>query len=269
MATMNNNRSEVYSPTTRCGYKFFNNDSAVDKTALDIAYWNGLMKLTFLPIITKDDGSVRLDVERKSDVYLTPTKALQLLHYFKVFRENPKAFQSAGVPIKGGICMVSPPGKTGNTKNAKNICILAMKVDETGEITNEFAYEFTSNSTVVVNYTGGKDFETDDSYAVDMELDVFEKILATYVESSTSAMAASVLEANKYNSDRDFSFMKDVRTKLGIQQPSSTSNSYNRGSYSIFTANSGSSNGGSTGSTDVPVAANYDEMLSEVEAMLD
>lgn len=255
--------NEVYTPETRCSYKFYNSESTLDKTAMSISFWNGLLKLSISPIVIKDDGSSRIDTESHTDIYLSPSKASMLLYYFRDFRHNPDKYTNVGVNTNKGIIFIASPKQ----HNTKNPVIIIDLLDENGAKKAEAGYEFNSEYFAVTNYMGGTDFSKDNSYANSIELDTFEMILKTFIESATSAIAASVVEATKFSADREFNFMKDVRNKLGIQFSSGHSNNVRSNSSAFFNKNNNIYSDSSKKNNNT--VDSYEDIISDVASMME
>jgi hypothetical protein len=49
----NNNGNDIFTPTTRSAYRFFNSESEIDNTSMSFNFWNSLLKITMNPIIVK------------------------------------------------------------------------------------------------------------------------------------------------------------------------------------------------------------------------
>ena len=148
-----------------------------------------------------------------------------------------------------------------------NTVILIYIIDnENGDQKAEAAYEFNSHDAFgIANYGGGADFERYTGYSNDIELDQFETLLNAYIEASTNAIAATVMDANKYNDARMFSFIKDARDKLGI--PKNSGGGYNNRS-SFFNNNSGNGTVSSS-SPRTNDTSSYDDVVNDIASIMD
>ena len=271
MTTQNNGRNynndnEVFTPTVRSSYKFFNSESLIDNTAMSFNYWNTLLKISMNPIIVKEGSANKVDTDNHVDIYLSPSKAQMLLHCVQEFRANPNKYTNLGVSTNKGLILIANGEKMfghGGT------CIVIKIIDnETGEVQSDAAYEFnTSDFFGISNYNGGNDFEKYYGYADNIELDMFENLLAQFINAYTNAVASSIMEANKFNEARQFSFINDVREKLGIQKNSGgeSSRNYNRSSW--FNNNGGSSV--SSESHKNNNSSSYDEVMNDIASIMD
>ena len=118
---------------------------------------------------------------------------------------------------------------------------------------------------VITNYMGGSDFGKDSSYADSLELDMFENLLVQFINASTNAVAASIMETGKFNEARQFSFIKDVREKLGISRGDGNKN-YNRSSWFNNNGN-GSSSVSSEGSKNN--SSTYEDVMNDIASIMD
>jgi hypothetical protein len=261
-----NDNNEVFTPTVKSAYKFFNSNSAIDNTCMSFNFWNNLLKISISPIIVKEGSANRVDTDNHIDIYLSPKKAMMLLHVFEMFRQNPDAYKNIGVGTNKGIIYVAN-GK--NTFGEGGTCIVISLIDnETGNKQGEAAYEFNcTDDYAITDYLGGSDFGKDYSYSKDIELDAFETLLKSFINASTNAIAASIMDANKFNEARTFSFIKDAREKLGIPRNDSGSNkNYNRSSW--FNNNNG--NGSVSDSTPRNNnTSSYDEVMNDIASIMD
>lgn len=73
--TFQNNGGEVYTPSTRSTYRFFNANSTIDKTVMSFTYWNSLLKITMNPIQVQEGSANKVDTNNHIDIYLSPSKA--------------------------------------------------------------------------------------------------------------------------------------------------------------------------------------------------
>ena len=261
----NNGNDEVFTPTVRSSYRFFNSDSSVDNTTMSFNYWNSLLKISINPIIVKEGSANKVDTDNHVDIYLSPSKAKMLLYCVQQYKQNPDAYNNIGVNTNKGIIYIANGQKMfghGGT------CIVINLIDnETGEKKAEAAYEFnTKDIYAITDYMGGSDFGKDTSYADNLEFDMFENLLIQFINASTNAIAATIMDVNKYNEARTFSFIKDVRDKLCISKNEGKSGS-NRSSW--FSNNNGN---GSSVSSDSPKNNNtssYEDVMNDIASIMD
>lgn len=215
--TYNNNEKKKYSEQVYSNYRFSNIESPVDKTVLTFGYWNKLLKIAIAPKKETSDGSVAYDYDNAGAVYLTHTKALILHNEIIKFLEdykNGSAPKNVGVNSgdKGLIYICN-----GEEFNAAGPCLVIRKIDEKGNSTSTFVYEFKRNThQAILNYEekGGK-FESR-IYEL-IEIEQLATQLKSYYESMTMAIAYSVNEQLKYDNSRINTKLKIIGEKLGVE----------------------------------------------------
>lgn len=264
-----NNNNQVYSPTVHSGYKFFNSGSRVDKTSLSFEYWNGLLKVIITPIIVQEGSPNKMDDDNAVAIYMSPSRAYLFLKCLKEFRRNPDKYTNLGVPTNKGVIYIA----NGSMFNDEGILLGIDLIDASGNVTAKYAYHFTSELFALENYTANIGIGDQTKYtdcSTDLEVDMLEIVLDQYIKSATAAMAASVMDANKFNDNRLFSFIKDVKEKLGITS-SGRSNSYNKSSWLNSSSATNNNNSGtrSTNDTVKPNQVDYNEMLSNIESLME
>lgn len=261
----NNGGNEIFTPTVRSSYRFFNSNSEIDNTSMSFNFWNSLLKITINPIIVKEGSANKVDTDNHVDIYLSPNKAKMFLYCIRQFRQNPEAYQNIGVNTNKGIIYICN-GENMFGKRAGTCIVINLINNETGNKEGEAAYEFNSKDAyAITNYMGGSDFTKNFDYAGNIELDMFENLLVQFIDASTNAIAASIMDCDKFNEARQFSFIKDVREKLGISKGEGGSKNYNRSSWF-------NNNGNSSVSSDSPKndnSASYDEVMNDIASMMD
>lgn len=138
--------------------------------------------------------------------------------------------------------------------------------NENGAKEGEAAYEINSDVYAISNYAGGNNFDKYFDYSQDIELDMIETLLSSFIEAYTNAVASSILEANKFNDNRLFSFIKDAREKLGI--PKGDSNGSGKFNKSSWFSNNG---GNSSVSSESPKtnSAEYEDVMNDIASIMD
>lgn len=260
----NNDNQEIFTPTTRSSYKFFNSNSNLNNSCMSFNYWNSLLKISINPIIVKEGSANKVDTDNHIDIYLSPSKAQMLLHCVREFRKDPDRYNNIGVNTNKGIIFIANGPRMYNTQGH---CIVINIIDnETGETKSESAYEFnTTDFYGITNYNGGSDFSKYYGYSNDIELDMFENLLKNFIDAYTNAVASSMFESNKFNEAREFNFMKDVRDKLGISKSEGNKSYSNRSSW--FNNNNGSSSVSSSSSKNN--SSSYEEVMNDIASIMD
>lgn len=261
----NSNSNSVYTPTINSGYTFYNSESNVDKTLMSISYWNGLLKVMMNPINVSEGSAPKVDTSTHIEIYLTPAKAHLFLHAIREFRKDPSRYTNISVPTnKGAIAIVNGDNAYGVSGTFITITLINQDV----EVTASAAYHISVNNYfTITDFEPGKTFDKDTSYSNQVELNILETILDQYVKAFTNAIAASVIDNNKYNNDRSYKFMNDVRNKLGIPVSNKSSNKYNTSNWQRNASNG--STEVSSSSADVNEASLDDVMNDIASSMLD
>jgi hypothetical protein len=262
----NNGGSDFYTPTTRSAYRFFNSESSIDNTSMSFNFWNTLLKITINPIIVKEGSANKVDNDNHVDIFLSPAKAQMLRYCIREFRKNPDNYTNIGVSTNKGIIFIADGKKM---FGHGGICIVINLIDnETGRKESEAAYEFNCKDMyAITDYMGGSDFSKDTSYSNSLELDMFENLLTQFINAYTNAVASSIMDVNKVNEARHFSFIKDVRDKLGISKSEGNRN-YNRSNW--FNNNSGNSYSSSS-DTDSRNnnSSSYEDVMNDIASLMD
>lgn len=267
MATFNSNSNKsnnVYNPEVFSGIRLYNSSSEVDSTTLGFSFWNGLLKIAINPLIKQEGSANKVDKDNVIAIYLTPIKAAILLRIAKEFKSDPDKYTNCGVNTNKGIIYFTN-GKREFNKNSKFLVIKILDND-TGNILSSAAYEFNNNDNfAIVNYNGGTDFSRNYESAIDIEFDMFVNVLKTYNESATNAMAASIIDCSKFDSNRTFNSLKAIKEKLGIKYEGN--NNENRSSF--FNSNSGNGNYSSTSSnSSASNVEDYDKLIDDLDGLL-
>lgn len=215
--TYNNNEKKNYSPSVTSGYRFSNPDSPIDKTSLSFSYWNKLLKVAIAPKKETEDGSIAFDHDNAGAVFLHHTKALIFYHEIIRFLEEYRAGNAPkNVGVSSGsegliyIC-------DGTEFNAEGPCLVLRKIDDKGNSTSTYVYEFRKGvHSSVINYTE-KDASFESRFYNELEIEQFATLLKSYYESMTMATAYSIQEAGKYDASRMNTKLKVIGEKLGVE----------------------------------------------------
>lgn len=261
----NVNNNDVFTPSTRSAYRFFNSASSVDNTSLSFTYWNSLLKITMNPIIVQEGSANKVDVNNHIDIYLSPSKAQMFLHCIRLFRKNPNAYQNIGVNTNKGIIFIANGEKMYGKKGT--FIVINLINNENGAKEGEAAYEINSDVYAISNYAGGNNFDKYFDYSQDIELDMIETLLSSFIEAYTNAVASSILEANKFNDNRLFSFIKDAREKLGIPRGGESSGNKYNNNVSWFKNNGGNNSVTSENSRTINTDE-YEDVLDDIASLM-
>ena len=215
--TYNNNERKNYSPSVSSGYRFSNPESNVDKTSLSFTYWNKLLKVSIAPKKETEGDTISFDYDNAGAVYLSHTKALMLYKEMVNFLEM---YKQGAAPTNVGVA-AGAEGLIyicdGKEFSADGPCLVIRKIDENGNSTSTFVYEFRRDThSSIVNYVEKtKEFDSN-GYPL-LEIEQVINLLKSYYESMTMAIAYSIQETNKYDNSRLNTKLKVIGEKLGVE----------------------------------------------------
>lgn len=233
-----NNKKNDYSPVTYSPVKFFNSESKIDPSTLNFSFWKSLLKVSITPLKVAQGSATEMDKDNVIDIYLSPMKAKLFFQYAEDFRNNPNKFTNVGIGTNKGIIYLTS-GKTEFNIESLFVVIKLMNFDE-GTVTSCIAYEFNRNNFGITDYTGGTEFNKNYDFAEFVEFDMFLDVIKSYVESVNYAIAATVVDNNKFDVARITGRIASIQEKLGIE---SGKKSYNGNSgNNNYWNNNGSSN---------------------------
>lgn len=237
-----NNKKNDYSPVTYSPVKFFNSDSKIDPSTLNFSFWKSLLKVSITPLKVVQGSATEMDKDNNIDIYLSPMKAKLFLQYAEDFRKNPNKFTNVGIGTNKGIIYLTS-GKSEFNTESLFVVIKLMNFEE-GTVTSCIAYEFNRNNFGITDYAGGTEFNKNYDFAEFVEFDMFLDVIRSYVESVNYAIAATVVDNNKFDVARISNKIGSIQEKLGIE---TGKKSYNGSSNnSSYWNNNGSSNSSSS-----------------------
>lgn len=233
--TYNNNERKNYSPSVSSGYRFSNPESNIDKTSLSFTYWNKLLKVSIAPRKEMEGDTIAFDYDNAGAVYLSHTKAFMLykemINFLELYKKG-EAPSNVGVNTGAeGLIYIC----NGKEFNADGPCLVIRKIDENGNCTSTFVYEFRRDvHSSVLNYIEKtKSFESN-NYEL-LEIEQIINLLKSYYEAMTMAIAYSVQEANKYDNSRMNTKLKIIGEKLGVEFTKQNDNRNRNSNTSYFT----------------------------------
>ena len=214
------NNNEPYRPETY-GLSFTNAMSETNKLSIKISYWKTLMRLKFCPPLnTGVPNVIRFDYDNTLDIYLTPQKAMMLKIYMDQFIESLKADSTVdfnkAIQVNTGVIVLT---NDGSFTNGDKIPVLAgLKINDSGNITNLFIYEFKVDEEFgIVGYNPeSSDYNTETEYFKYIELEHFSINLSQFINASTMAIAATVMDRNSFEFSKIRSDVSKIADKLGV-----------------------------------------------------
>lgn len=258
----NNIKKKDYSPVTYSPVKLFNSQTKVDPSALNFAFWKGLLRISITPLKNKSEGSVaELDKDNSIDIYLGPSKAKLFLQYMEEFRKSPDKFTNVGVGTNKGIIYLTN-GK--DEFNTESLFLVIKLIDfENGSVLSCIAYEFNNDYFGITNYVDGTTFDKNYDYSKYLELDMLIDVLTSYVNSCNYAIASSIIDANKYEMSRLNTKIASIQEKLGIDINKKSSYSNNQSYWN----NNGTSTTTSS-SSNTEQYENLNQLVDDISSMI-
>ena len=222
----NSNKAEYKDPTVYSNYTFSNPESKVDATKLSFKYWKNSLAISISPRKNTNDSTISYDYQNQITIYLSHTKARILAEQIKALLSDEK-LDSVGVNSGSSIITINRGTKYGTS----NFVMEIVGLGEDGSATGSIAYEFKGNGyhygiCNIENNGGALGFDRIDYNT--LELEQLITLLEEYYKAMTGAVAFSVVDQNKYGSDRT---IDKIAEKLGVNQNNGNGNNYNRNSY--------------------------------------
>ena len=226
-----NNKKEQYMPVYYSSYNA-GNAEGVDPSSLSYSFYNRMLKLSISPVKMNSGDKVSYDHENAAIVWLTHTKA-RLLHD-AILRVLNGEVSNVGVPTgaEGLVRFID-----GKELGINNYCLVINKVNENGEVTSSYAYEFKTKHHYHVENYDPKDSSHKKVYNNNLEVQQLLDLLESYYIAMTGAVAYSVMDANRFNTNTTNTKIDLIMSKLGVEyKPGTTSRT-----SSFFDSNKGSS----------------------------
>ena len=263
LGTFNNgvNKKKDYSPVTYSPVRFANPDSKIDPSGLSFSFWKSLLKISIAPYTSNANGSFpTIDKDNSIDIYLSPMKAKILLDNCIAFQNDIHRWDNIGVNTNKGLIYLTDGREEFGVDDGSIFLVIKLIDSESGEITSAIAYQFVNNYYAITNYKGGSNFAKEVSTS-NPELEMFIQVLKSYVENVNAAIAASIIDSQKYDMNRITTRINSIQEKLGIQ---TSSNNGGKGfAKSFFDNNSGSDTTSSSSKEDY----SYGDLLGDLSDM--
>lgn len=259
--TYNNNKDQNKdNGVTTFSYSMMNPESKIDATRLGFKFWKTFLCVNIAPA-EESNGEVKYNPDNGVSVFISHTSARILAEELTKFLSDPVTYNGVGVVLNTGVITISNGVEYG--KNAPVLTI--RKVDENGNVSTSFAYEFKTNYHYSVRgYTGGSEFSKEYRDYEKIEIDEFISLLNEYCAASTNAVAHTVASQLKYHVNRLDTKADSILNALGVSTPSNNGNGGQRryNNTSFFNNSNGSSgnNYSSNGGGVVYESASMDEL---------
>lgn len=241
--TYNNNQNSNKTPsvTVFSNYRMNNAESQIDATCLTFKYWNSNLCVSIYPRKQTGNDEVSFDMDNGITIYLSHTKARILKNELELFLKDPVTYSGNGVPSGSAAITIS-----NGVEYGKNTPVLTIrKVDEAGNVTASFAYEFKSNYYYAIRNYDGKSFDSAYDEYTNIEIEQFITLLDEYIKAATNAVAFSVMDQRKFSAARTDAKLDAIASSLGVELPKNGGNQRKFNNSSYF--NNNSSNNGNSG----------------------
>lgn len=220
----NNKREQL--PVYYSAYNIGNKDG-IDPSALGYSFYNRMLKLSISPLKMNNGDKVSYDHENAAIVWLTHTKA-RILHD-EILKVLNGEISNGGVPTgaEGLVRFID-----GKELGVPGYCLVINKVNEAGEVTASYAYEFKTKHHYAVENFDPKDSSHKKVYHNDIEIKQLLDMLQSYYMAMTGAVAYSVMDATRFTTNTANTKMDLIMSKMGIEyKPGTTSRPSYSGSF--------------------------------------
>lgn len=254
--TYNNNNRDFKHPQVNSYYRWYNGESKVDKTALVVSFWKGLIKIGIAPRKDAGDKIPSYDYQNDVAIFLTHTKA-RIFHDEIVAFMN-KSITNGGVDTNKGLISICSGEEFGHPEST---CIAIRLLNESGQVESSACYEIKTGYHKAIENFDEKNLKFDNKFYDNIELIEFVTLLEQYYIAMTNATAYSTIDSNKFINTRHENSLYAIKEALGIKGNASGGKpSY--GNNSFFNRN----NPENTSSAKAPEnISSYDDLSSELE----
>jgi hypothetical protein len=224
LGNYDNNKKDQYMPVYYSQYNTGNSEG-VDPSSLNYSFYNRMLKLSIAPLKMNNGDKISYDHENAAVVWLTHTKA-RILHG-EILKVLNGEISNGGVPTgtEGLVRFID-----GKELGVNSYCLVINKVNEAGEVTASYAYEFKQKHHYAVENYDPKDSSHKKVYVNNLEIQQLLDMLEQYYIAMTGAMAYSVMDANRFMTNAQNTKIDLIMSKMGIEyKPGTTSRS--SGSY--------------------------------------
>lgn len=219
------NNKEEYMPVYYSKYNTGNPDG-IDPSALSYSFYNRMLKLSISPLKMTNGDKISYDHDNAAVVWLTHTKARMLADQIRKVLNGD--ISNGGVNTgKEGLVRFCD----GKELGIKNYCLIINKVNENGEVLSAYAYEFKTHYHYAVENYDPKDSTHKKVYYDNIEVDQLLDLLESYYISMTGAVAYSVMDGMRFNTNSTNTKIDLIMSKLGVEYKSGMSS---RSSSSFF-----------------------------------
>lgn len=260
-----NNKKKYYEPIVYSPFGTSNTDG-VDPSAISYQFYNGMLKISISPMKAgaRPDDIQKWDHENAVTIWLTHAKARILADEIRNVLAHPDEVNNGGVYTGKGDSQGFISFSNGKELGASGPCLIVRRLNETG-ITSSYAYQFKDRSYAAVrNFDQNNITEYDHINYPNLEIDELLTLLDDYSSSIGGAMAYSVMNAQKYDTNRSNTKMNLIMEKLGIDTSAEYSGGTRNSGKSFFSSNQGRDAGNNIPSGGMR-STTLDELGSEMD----
>lgn len=201
-----NNRQD-FRPMYYSPVKFKNELSPVDPSELSFAFWKGLLKITISPKVENSNlDYITFDHKNNIEIFINHTKARMLYNEMAELRANPDSYNSVGINTgSSGLISVS----NGKEVGINGLILIIRKLNLDGTVQSSYMYQFNRDYHFAIRNFDENTLTYDKHFYNDIEYDEFMQVLKNYYENIGGYIAASTIDANRFENRR-------VNTKIGL-----------------------------------------------------
>lgn len=225
LGNYDNNKKEEYLPTYYSEYRT-GNAEGIDPSSLSYTFFNRMLKISISPLKMNNGDKITYDHDNAASVWLVHTKARIL--YDQILKVLNGEISNGGVSTgKEGLIRFCD----GKELGINNYCLIINKVDENGNVTAAYAYEFKTKYHYAVENYNSNDSSHKKYYYDRLEINQLLDMLRTYYEAMTGAMAYSVMDGMRFNTNSNNTKLDLVMSKLGVEYKQGMTSRSSSGSY--------------------------------------
>ena len=227
LGNYDNNKKEYYTPTYYSQYGT-GNEKGVDPSSLSYTFFNRMLKISISPLKLDNGGKVAYDHDNADSIWLTHSKARMFYNEIKKVLNGEITNGGVNSGDEGLIRFID-----GKELGVNSYCLVINKIDsQSGQTNASYAYEFKTNHHYAIENFNPNDASHKKVIYKNLEVEQLLDMLKTYYEAMTGAVAYTVMDANRYETNRNNTKIDLIMSKLGVEYKSgmasrqSTSRSY-------------------------------------------
>lgn len=213
-----------------------------ENMSLSAAFWRNCLKITLSSELSEGNN---VKYNELTSIYLSPVKAMVLKEVLEKWKLAPKSNHKP-VGISTGMKEIQPTILFFNDADTNTRAMAICKVAPDGSINDKYVMHFNTadyHQSLILNNLDTAECEKE--YHNDIEIDAFIMLLDQFAKAMTGAMAFSVYDGIRYDTNRMSNQLSAVMTALGVNQRSTYSTPNNSAS-NYFNNNRNNNGGGSS-----------------------